>query len=195
LVTSSDPLKEFEKWFRAARRAGNPEPEAMSVATATPDGKPSSRMVLLRGLDQRGFVFYTNYNSRKGKELAANPFAALLFWWPELRRQVRITGAVKRVSPAESDVYFARRPAEHRVNAVASPQSAVIESRQVLEMWAREIQRLHPGSAPARPKHWGGFRVEPREIEFWQQGAHRLHDRIRYRKQKNGAWIRERLAP
>ncbi len=167
----------------------------MSVATATPDGKPSSRMVLLRGASERGFVFYTNYSSRKGRELASNAHAALLFWWPELRRQIRITGRVKKLSAEESDRYFEQRPKEHRVSACASPQSAVIATREELERWAREIQNMHPVEGPPRPKHWGGFRVEPQEIEFWQQGAHRLHDRIRYRKKKDGTWIRERLAP
>jgi len=166
----------------------------MSIATSTPDGKPSSRMVLLRGSDERGFVFYTNYTSRKGRELSSNAHAALLFWWPQQRRQVRVTGRVRKVSAEESDRYFEQRPAEHRVSAAASPQSAVIASRGELERWTAEIRKLHPGDGPSRPKHWGGFRVEPQEIEFWQQGAHRLHDRIRYRK-KNGAWIRERLAP
>jgi pyridoxamine 5'-phosphate oxidase len=193
-TTDDDPVRQFQRWFRAAERAGEPEPEAMSVSTSTPDGKPSSRLVLLRGCDERGFVFYTNYTSRKGRELASNGHAALLFWWPQQRRQVRITGRVKRVSPEESDRYFEQRPAEHRVSAAASPQSAVIASREELERWAAEIRKLHPDDGPRRPKHWGGFRVEPQEIEFWQQGAHRLHDRIRYRK-KNGTWIRERLAP
>lgn len=194
-VTDLDPIRQFEKWFRAARRAGVPEPEAMSVATSTADGRPSSRMVLLRGLDERGFVFYTNYMSRKGRELGANPHAALLFWWPEQRRQVRVTGPVKKVGSEESDRYFEQRPAGHRVSAYASPQSSVIASREELERWAREIEKLHPAGGPKRPKHWGGFRVLPREVEFWQQGAHRLHDRIRYRKTKDGSWIRERLAP
>lgn len=194
-TTDPDPIRQFQKWYRAAERAGVAEPEAMCLATATHDGKPSSRMVLLRGSDDRGFVFYTNYDSRKGRELAGNAHAALLFWWPEQRRQIRITGGVKKVSAEESDDYFAKRPAEHRVSACASPQSAVIASREELERWARAIGKLHPHQGPPRPKHWGGFRVEPREIEFWQQGAHRLHDRIRYRKKKDGTWLRERLAP
>jgi pyridoxamine 5'-phosphate oxidase len=194
-TTDSDPMRQFQKWCRAAGRAGVPEPEAMCLSTATPDGKTSSRMVLLRGSDDRGFVFYTNYDSRKGRELAGNAHAALLFWWPEQRRQIRITGSVKKVSAEESDRYFAQRPVEHRVSACASPQSSVIAAREELETWAREIQKLHPSEGPPRPKHWGGFRVEPREIEFWQQGAHRLHDRIRYRREKDGSWLRERLAP
>jgi pyridoxamine 5'-phosphate oxidase len=194
-TTDPDPFRQFQKWYRAAGRAGVPEPEAMSLATATQAGKPSSRMVLLRGANERGFVFYTNYNSRKGRELDSNAHAALLFWWPELRRQIRITGRVKKLSGEESDRYFEQRPKEHRVSACASPQSAVIASREELERWAREIQNMHPLEGPPRPKHWGGFRVEPQELEFWQQGAHRLHDRIRYRKKKDGTWIRERLAP
>jgi pyridoxamine 5'-phosphate oxidase len=193
--TGADPIKQFQAWYRAAQRAGVPEPEAMSIATTTPQGRPSSRMVLLRGVDERGFVFYTNYNSRKGRELSSNPHGALLFWWPEQRRQIRIMGRAKKVSAGESDRYFEQRPPAHRISACASPQSAVISSREELAGWSREIQKLHPDGAVPRPKHWGGFRVEPQEIEFWQQGADRLHDRIRYRKKKNGSWIRERLAP
>jgi pyridoxamine 5'-phosphate oxidase len=199
-TTEADPIRQFQKWYRAAERAGVAEPEAMSVATATPGGKPSSRMVLLRGSSDRGFVFFTNYSSRKGRELATNAHAALLFWWPELRRQVRITGRVKKVSAEESDRYFAQRPKEHRISACASPQSSVVAGRDELEAWAGEIQaryteKPHPGEGPPRPNYWGGYRVEPLEIEFWQQGANRLHDRIRYRKKKDGTWIRERLAP
>jgi pyridoxamine 5'-phosphate oxidase len=152
-------------------------------------------MVLLRGYDERGFVFYTNYQSRKGREIAENPKAALLFWWPQQRRQIRVVGSIEKVSVEESDRYFSLRPAEHRVSAVASPQSRVISSRAELLRWARDIRKVYPDAGPPRPSHWGGFRVEPHEIEFWQQGAHRLHDRIRYRKQKNGSWISERLAP
>jgi pyridoxamine 5'-phosphate oxidase len=192
--TDPDPIRQFLKWFQAEKRAGNPEPEAMCVASAAPDGKPSARMVLLRGLDERGFVFYTNYTSRKGRELDANKHAALLFWWSGRRRQVRITGPARKVSAEESDLYFEQRPEAHRISACASPQSKVIASRSELEKWTREIEKLHPSGGPPRPKHWGGYRVEPREVEFWEQGAHRLHDRIRYRK-KNGLWIRERLAP
>jgi len=193
--TNPDPIRQFQNWYRAAERASVPEPEAMSIATATPDGKPSSRMVLLRGWGEKGFVFYTNYTSRKGRELGSNAHAALLFWWPEMRRQIRITGKVKKVTGEESDRYFNQRPKEHRINTCASPQSSVVASREDLEAWAAAIQKMHPGEGPPRPKHWGGFRVEPQEIEFWQQGAHRLHDRIRYRSKKDGTWIRERLAP
>jgi pyridoxamine 5'-phosphate oxidase len=182
------------KWFQAEKKARNPEPEAMSLSSASPDGKPSSRMVLLRGADARGFVFYTNYTSRKGGELDLNPAAALLFWWPRKRRQIRVTGPVRKVSSAESDAYFNQRPEAHRVSACASPQSKVIASREELERWTKQVEKLHPSGGPPRPNHWGGYRVEPREVEFWQQGADRLHDRIRYRK-KDGAWIRERLAP
>ncbi len=167
----------------------------MSVSTASAAGQPSSRMVLLRGYDDRGFVFYTNYDSRKGREIAANPKAALLFWWPQQRRQIRIVGKIVKVSAAESDQYFMRRPVEHRVSAAASPQSRVIASRSELLRWARDIRKVYPEDGPPRPTHWGGFRIEPHEIEFWQQGAHRLHDRTRYRKQKDGSWISERLAP
>ena len=167
----------------------------MTLATTTPAGKPSARMVLLKGADHRGFTFFTNYLSRKAGELLGNPRAALVFYWPELDRQVRVTGRVSMVSAAESDAYFATRHPESRFSATASPQSRVIPSREALELEVARIKSRYPDSPPPRPKHWGGFRVRPEEIEFWQSGEHRLHDRIRFRKARAGAWIRERLAP
>ena len=167
----------------------------MTLATATAKGHPSARVVLLKGIDQRGFVFYTNYLSRKGRELAANPRAALVLYWPALDRQVRITGRVSKLSAAESDEYFNSRPAGSRFSAAVSPQSSVIESRAALERKLAKLKAQYPGAAPPRPKHWGGYLVRPTEIEFWQQGEHRLHDRLRYRRLRNGSWNMEQLAP
>jgi len=190
-----DPIQQVQKWLDDARRAAIKEPNAMTLATTTRDGKPSARMVLLKGIDDRGFTFHTNYLSRKGSELAENPRAALVLYWPALDRQVRITGRVSKLTPAESDAYFATRPAESRLSAVASPQSTVIASRAVLEQKLAEMKARYPGAAPPRPKHWGGYIVRPDEIEFWQQGQHRLHDRLRYRRRRDGSWKLERLAP
>jgi pyridoxamine 5'-phosphate oxidase len=190
-----DPIQQVQKWLDDARRAAIKEPNAMTLATTTRDGKPSARMVLLKGIDDRGFIFHTNYLSRKGSELAENPRAALVLYWPSLDRQVRITGRVSKLTPAESDAYFATRPAESRLSAVASPQSTVIASRAVLEQKLAEIKARYRGAAPPRPKHWGGYIVRPDEIEFWQQGQHRLHDRLRYRRRRDGSWKLERLAP
>ncbi len=166
----------------------------MTLATATPAGLPSARMVLLKGVDARGFLFFTNYESRKARQLESNPHAALVFYWHAAQRQVRITGRVIKLSAAESDAYFATRPRESRLAALASRQSAVIESRAALESRYAELAAKYPNAAPPRPIHWGGYRVHPDEIEFWQQGPHRLHDRLRYRKRR-GAWILERLSP
>ncbi len=167
----------------------------MTLATANRRGKPSARMVLLKGFDEQGFVFFTNYESRKGGELTENAQAALVLYWAELNRQVRITGRVTRVTAAESDEYFASRPPGSRIATTASPQSRVIASRSVLEQEVARLKLLYPEENPPRPKHWGGFRVRPVEIEFWQSGEYRLHDRIRFRKTRTGSWIRERLAP
>jgi len=166
----------------------------MTLATATRGGRTSARMVLLKGIDDRGFLFFTNYASRKGRELAANPHAALVFYWREVNRQVRVTGRVSKLPGAESDAYFATRPHGSRLAALASRQSAVIPSRAALETRFAELERRYPGDSPPRPINWGGYRVHPDEIEFWQQGANRLHDRLRYRKSR-GAWILERLSP
>jgi pyridoxamine 5'-phosphate oxidase len=189
-----DPIQQFHRWFRAVERAGLPEPNAMTLSTAGPTGRPSARMVLLKGVDERGFLFFTNYESRKGRELASNSHAALVFYWRELSRQVRITGLVSKLPGAESDAYFATRPYGSRLAAVASSQSTVIPSRSVLEARYRELETGYPNDSPPRPINWGGYCVHPDEIEFWQQGPNRLHDRLRYRKSR-GAWILERLSP
>jgi pyridoxamine 5'-phosphate oxidase len=189
-----DPIQQFRRWFRAVERAGLPEPNAMTLATITRSGRPSARMVLLKGIDERGFLFFTNYESRKGQELAANPHAALVFYWREVNRQVRVTGRVSKLPAAESDAYFATRPQGSRIAALASRQSFVIPSRAVLEDRYRELETGYPNDGPPRPINWGGYCVHPDEIEFWQQGPNRLHDRLRYRKSR-GAWILERLSP
>jgi pyridoxamine 5'-phosphate oxidase len=190
-----DPIRQFRKWLDAALNAGLKEPTAMTLATSTPGGRPSARMVLLKGVDQRGFVFYTNYESRKGAELSENPRAALVFYWASLERQVRVTGRVSKVSRAESDRYFASRPLGSRFSAMASRQSSVIASRAAIETKFAEIAAGYPKGSPPRPKYWGGYRVRPDEIEFWQGAENRLHDRLRYRRSRNGAWKMDRLSP
>ena len=187
-----DPLRQFAAWFEEAGAAGVRAPEAMALATATSDGRPSVRMVLLKGFDERGFVFFTGYESRKGAELAANPRAALLFHWDALGRQVRIEGTVERVSKAESDAYFRSRPRGAQISATVSPQSRVVESRASLEALAAELEAR--GDELPRPPNWGGFRVCPETYELWQHRANRLHDRLRYRR-NGGGWTIERLAP
>jgi pyridoxamine 5'-phosphate oxidase len=186
------PLRQFAAWFEEAGAAGMRAPEAMALATATADGQPSVRMVLLKGFDERGFVFFTGYESRKGGELTANPRAALLFYWDPLGRQVRIEGPVERVAEAESDAYFASRPRGAQISASVSPQSRVVESRASLEALAAELE-ARDGELP-RPPAWGGFRLAPETYEFWQHRANRLHDRLRYRRE-GGRWVIERLAP
>jgi pyridoxamine 5'-phosphate oxidase len=190
-----DPLRQFARWFEEARVADVFEPTAMTLATATPDGRPSARMVLLKGYDELGFVFYTDYRSRKGIELAANPRGALCFWWREVERQVRITGPVSRTTFDESDAYFRSRPLGSRHAAWTSHQSSVIAGREALDEELRQVQSRFQNDEPDLPPHWGGFRVVPDEMEFWQGRENRLHDRIRYRRGSAGDWIRERLAP
>jgi pyridoxamine 5'-phosphate oxidase len=190
-----DPIRQFELWFTAANESGAPEANAMTLATATPEGRPSARMVLLRGADARGFSFFTNYESRKARELEANPFAALVFFWQELERQVRIEGRVERVSDDESDRYFHSRPKGARIGAWASPQSQVVASRLVLEARFLEFERRHAGEIVPRPVNWGGYRLVPDSIEFWQGRPNRLHDRLRYSRSPDGSWVIERLAP
>jgi pyridoxamine 5'-phosphate oxidase len=191
---ASDPIDQFAAWFRDAGEARVRLPEAVVLATASPDGAPSARAVLLKGFAAGGFVFYTNYESRKGRELAANPRAALLFYWDPLGRQVRIEGRVAKVSPEESDAYFATRPQGSRLGALASPQSAVIGGRRELERRVAELAAEYAGREPPRPPHWGGYRLAHETVEFWQHREDRLHDRLLYRR-VGGGWVIERLAP
>ncbi len=192
-AADSQPMVQFEGWLKQAIDAQLPEPNAMTLATVAADGRPSTRIVLIKGVDARGIVWYTNFNSRKGQELAANPVAALQFHWVELERVVRIEGRVQQVSDAEADAYFASRPLDSRIGAWASPQSQVIKSRAVLVAQAARYAAQFALSPP-RPPHWGGFRLVPDRWEFWQGRKSRLHDRLRYRMQ-DGQWLRERLAP
>ena len=187
-------LGQFELWMNDALQAGLAEPYGMVVATATPDGRPSVRSVLLRGVSDAGFVFHTNYSSRKGVELAANPSAALIFPWYSLGRQVVVDGAAERLPQLESDAYWASRPQPSQLSALASPQSLVIGSREELEVRRSRIEEQYGDQPVARPAHWGGFRVVPEAVEFWSAGQNRLHDRLRYRMH-GGTWILERLAP
>lgn len=189
-----DPSALFARWLDDAIRSGLHEPNAMALATATPDGRPSVRIVLLKGLDQRGLTFFTGYESRKGAELTANPRAAITMLWHPLQRQVRVEGAVTRVDEAESDDYFASRPRGSQIGAVASPQSRPIAGREVLEQRVREVEQVFAGHDVLRPPVWGGFRLVPETYEFWQGRQSRLHDRIRFVR-SGEAWRRERLAP
>jgi len=191
----ADPFKQFQVWFSDALAANLIEPNAMTLATATRDGKPSARTVLLKGFDERGFVFYTNYESRKGQELAENPWAALVFLWAELQRQVRIEGRVEKCSVLESDTYFRSRPLGSRLSATLSKQSQVISSREVLEHRLQELLVENANQEVARPPYWGGYRLSPMSIEFWQGRPNRLHDRLRYHLLNDGSWLLERLSP
>ena len=189
-----DPIAQFSKWFGEALAAQVPEANAMSLSTATADGRPSSRIVLIKDFDQRGFTFFTNYESRKGCELDSNPFAALLFYWIELERQVRIEGRVEHVSDTESDAYYNSRPVKSRLGAIASAQSRPVASREALEARVLDVERQY-GDHPVRPPHWGGYRLVPDYLEFWQGRPSRLHDRIVYRRQADGSWQLQRLQP
>jgi pyridoxamine 5'-phosphate oxidase len=194
-IVDADPLKQFAAWFRDAVAAGELLPEAMTVATSTRSGEPSARMVLLRGVDERGFGFFTNYDSQKGRELAENPRAALVIYWPKLGWQVRIAGAVVKQSAEESTTYFHGRPLASQLSAWASPQSQVIPNRTVLEDSVAALSKRYEGAPVPLPQNWGGYRVIPQSIEFWQHRENRLHDRFRYTRQARGRWRIERLAP
>lgn len=189
-----DPIREFERWLEQAMRAELVEPTAMTLATASPDGAPSARIVLLKGLDERGFVFFTDYRSQKGAELDANPRGALVFFWKELERQVRVTGTVARTGRDESEAYYRTRPLPSRLGAWASHQSRPIADRAWLEERLREATARYAGSEPPLPPHWGGYRLTPATVEFWQGRPSRLHDRIRYVRDGE-RWRIERLAP
>ena len=189
-----DPIKQFQLWFNDAVAAKLPMPEAMTLATATPDGKPSARMVLLKQVDQDGFVFFTNYQSAKAEQLDANPYAALVFYWSQLDRQVRVEGSVAKTSAQESRDYFSTRPRESQIGAWASAQSQAIGSRDVLEQRAHELEELYRDREVDRPAHWGGYRLKPERIEFWKSRIGRLHDRILYQRVATG-WTITRLAP
>ncbi len=191
-----DPFLQFKTWFEEALAADLPEPNAMTLATSTPDGHPSARIVLLKGFDEDGFIFYSNYESSKGEQLAANPRAALVFVWLEIHRQVRVEGMVEKLPADQSAAYFRSRPRGSQIGAWASPQSRIIESREIIEEKVRELEEKYAGAeALPLPDYWGGYRVKPHRIEFWQGRSSRLHDRILYRREEGLEWTRERLAP
>ena len=194
-LVDRDPIKQFQAWFNDAIAAKLPLPEAMNLATATPEGRPSSRVVLLKQVDENGFVFFTNYHSAKAQQLESNPYAALVFYWPQLDRQVRIEGKVERTSVAESAEYFQTRPRESQIGAWASPQSSVIPGRDVLEERVKELEEYYRDREIECPGHWGGYRLRPDRIEFWKNRVGRLHDRILYDRTADGAWAIKRLAP
>jgi pyridoxamine 5'-phosphate oxidase len=191
---ADDPVQQFARWFEEALKAEVNEPNAMGVSTVDERGRPSSRIVLIKQFDERGFTWYTNYDSQKGKQLSGNPFASLLFFWSELERQVRIEGTVERTSAEESDKYFNSRPLKSRLSAIASRQSAPIASRADLEHNYEDVARQF-GETPQRPDNWGGFRLVPERIEFWQGRRSRFHDRVVYTRQEDGSWTRQRLQP
>lgn len=194
-TVTREPIAQFQRWLDDAKNAGIHLAEAMTLATSTKEGKPSARMVLLKQVDQQGFVFFTNYKSAKARDLDENPFAALVAYWPQFERQVRIEGTVTRISTAESDEYFQTRPRDSQIGALASPQSDVIENREMLEKTFVELDELYRNRSIERPANWGGYRLKPEKIEFWKGRPGRLHDRILYKQQADGSWTIVRLAP
>ena len=190
-----DPIEQFATWFSTAVNSAIPDANAISLATATPDGQPIVRVVLLKGFDQRGFVFFTNYESDKGRQLDANPQAAFAIYWVQLERQIRVTGRVEKTSREESEAYFRARPRGSQLGAWVSHQSEVIDARRILEARLAEMTERYEGREIEWPSHWGGYRIVPATIEFWQGRANRLHDRFRYTRQKEKIWLLERLAP
>ncbi len=189
-----DPIVQFQRWYKDALDAGIPQADAMTLATATKEGKPSARIVLMKMIDARGFTFFTNYRSRKGRELAENPRAALIFYWESLSRQVRIEGTVEKIAAAESDAYFNSRPLENKLSSMASPQSESV-TRDELDRRYDALQRQYARGSVPRPEHWGGYRVRPERMEFWQRRFARLNDRVAYERQSDGNWKMVRLAP
>lgn len=190
-----DPFRQFDAWMCDARASFPYDPTAMTLATVGEDGRPSARVVLLKGFDERGFVFFTNYESRKGVELRERPWAALVFHWADRARQVRVEGRVEPATEGESDAYFATRPRGSQLGAAASPQSRVVAGREALDARLSQVSLENEGRPVPRPPHWGGFRVAPMSIEFWQSQTDRMHDRLRYRRSEGGVWLIERLAP
>ena len=190
-----NPIKQFTIWFEEALAAQIPQPNAMTLATTNSEGKPSARIVLLKDFNEQGFVFYTNYGSMKGQQLQKNPWAALVFWWVELERQIRIEGKVEKVSQSESDAYFQSRPRSSQLGAWVSNQSELIDNRKILDQQLEELKQKYADKKVPRPPYWGGFRVIPQSIEFWQGRPSRLHDRLLYRLVEDGSWIRKRLSP